>query len=300
LSRALTQRGHRVLGVDNFSTGSLENWQTFAESDRADLIVANVERELPNVNDVDLVFHFASPASHRDYAAHPLETMRTNAAGLDRCCRFTLANRARVIFASSSGVYGDPAVHPQGEGYWGHVNPIGARACYEESKRYGEALLASYRRLYGLDARIVRIFNTYGPGMRRDDGRMIPSFIMAALRGEPIPIFGSGAQTRCFCYVDDLVRGVIDFAMLDDAPHWIVNLGSDDERSVIEVARLVSSLLGSELRTAEFPLPQCDPVRRRPDLARARELIAWNPVTPLREGLERTIAWYREAHLAPV
>jgi dTDP-glucose 4,6-dehydratase len=294
LSGELTRRGHRVLGIDNLTSGSLENWQTFAESDRADLIVANIERELPHLDGISIVFHFASPASPRDYAMHPLETMRANAIGLDRCCRFALAHGARVVYASTSEVYGDAAAHPQRENDWGSVNALGPRACHDESKRYGEALVSSYCRAYGLDGRIVRIFTAYGPGMRDDDGRMIPTFIRASLRDEPIPIFGGGAQTRSFCYVDDLVRGIVDFALLSRPLHRVMNLGSDEELSVLEVARLVCSLVGSELRTAEFPLPQDEPVRRRPDLTRAREMIAWRPETPLREGLARTIGWYRE------
>jgi nucleoside-diphosphate-sugar epimerase len=298
LSRELTRRGYHVIGVDNFLTGSLENWHSFAESDRADLVVANVSRELPDVSDIDMVFHFASPASPRDYVAHPLETMRVNGAGLDRCCRFALSRRARVIFASTSEVYGDPAVHPQDEAYCGNVNPLGARACYGESKRYGEALLSAYRRSYGLDGRIVRIFTTYGPGMRDDDGRMIPAFITAALRGQPIPIFGGGSQTRSLCYIDDLVRGIVAFALLADPLHAVINLGNrDEERSVLEIARLVTSLIGSELHTVELPRPPDDPVRRCPDLRRARELIGWNPTTSLHDGLERTIVWYRNSHL---
>ncbi len=300
LSRELARRGHSVLGVDDFSTGSLENWHAFAAADRADLVVANVARELPDAGDIDLVFHFASPASPRDYAAQPLETMRTNASGLDRCCGFALARGARVIFASTSEIYGDPLVHPQSETYWGNVNSLGPRSCYDEAKRYGEALLSAYRRTYGLDGRIVRIFNTYGPGMRHDDGRMIPSFIMAALRGEPLPIFGGGEQTRSLCYVDDLVRGVVDFALLDDPSYDVINLGSDDELSVIEVARIVASLTGGALRTVELPLPADDPGRRRPDLRRARELIGWDPRTALRDGLTRTITWYRENRLAAI
>ncbi len=300
LSRELTRRGHHVLGIDNFSTGSLENWLSFAECDSADLIVANVAQELPNVADVGIVFHFASPASPRDYGAHPLETMRSNALGLDRCCRFALQHGARVVFASTSEIYGDPAVHPQPETYWGNVNPVGPRACYDESKRYGEALLCSYRRAYGLDGRIVRIFNTYGPGMRRDDGRMIPAFITAALRGEPIPIFGGGSQTRSLCYVGDLVRGIVDFALLDDPGHRVMNLGADDEMTVLEIATLICSLLDTPLQTVELPLPPDDPSRRCPELTRARQMIDWKPLTSLREGLSRTIAWYRENELAGV
>lgn len=296
LSRELTQRGHRVLGIDNLTSGSLENWQTFGESECAELIVANIERELPHLDGVNVVFHFASPASPRDFAMHPLETMRANAIGLDRCCRFAVAHGARVVYASTAEVYGNPALHPQRENYWGNVNPLGPRACYDESKRYREALLSAYSRAYRLDGRIVRIFNTYGPGMRDDDGRVIPTFIMASLRGEPIPIFGGGFQTRSVCYVDDLVRGIVDFATLERPQHRVMNLGSDEERSVFKIAALACALVGTELRTAEFPLPQDDPVRRRPDLTRARQMIDWRPLTPLHEGLARTIAWYRENH----
>ncbi len=283
LTRELTSRGHRVLGVDNFSTGSLENWREFAEDGGAELVVANVTRELPEIGDIDAVFHFASPASPRHYSAYPLETMRCNAAGLERCCDYALARNARLIFASTSEVYGDPAVHPQNETYWGNVNPVGPRSCYDESKRYGEALITAYRQTYGLDGRIVRIFNTYGPGMRRDDGRMIPAFVTSALRGEPMPIYGGGRQTRSLCYVDDLVAGIVDYASLADPPATVMNLGNDEEHTVLEIAQTVSSVMGVPLRTVELPLPPDDPSRRCPDLGRARALIGWQPTTSLRK-----------------
>jgi dTDP-glucose 4,6-dehydratase len=295
LTRELTSRGHRVVGVDNFLTGSLENWREFAASDRSELVVADVAVELPDVRDIDVVFHFASPASPRHYAAYPLETMRVNAAGLERCCDYALVRNARLIFASTSEIYGDPLVHPQSETYWGNVNSIGPRACYDESKRYGEALLTSYRQTYGLDGRIVRIFNTYGPGMRSDDGRMVPAFVTSVLRGEPMPIYGGGGQTRSLCYVDDLVRGVVDYATLADPAETVMNLGNDEEYTVLEIAELVSSVAGVALRTVELPLPTDDPSRRCPDLRRARALIGWQPATSLREGLARTIAWYKAA-----
>lgn len=298
LTRELTSRGHRVVGVDNFSTGSLDNWREFGENSGAELVVANVARELPEIRNVEAIFHFASPASPRHYAAYPLETMRSNAAGLERCCDYALAQNARLVFASTSEIYGDPAVHPQNESYWGNVNPIGPRSCYDESKRYGEALITAYRQTYGLDGRIVRIFNTYGPGMRRDDGRMIPAFVTSALRGEPMPIYGGGRQTRSLCYVDDLVAGIVDYATLAEPAATVMNLGNDEEHTVLEIAELVSSAAGVPLRTVELPLPADDPTRRCPDLRRARALIGWRPETSLREGLTRTIAWYRENHVA--
>jgi nucleoside-diphosphate-sugar epimerase len=223
-----------------------------------------------------------------------METLAANSRGTENACRLAEQNDARLVFASTSEVYGDALVHPQPESYWGNVNPVGPRACYDESKRFGEALLATRVRLGAVDARIVRIFNTYGPRMRIGDGRLVPNLIARVLAGEPLTIYGDGRQTRSFTYVDDLVDGVVRLAAHGDARGAILNLGNPEEVSVAEVAALIAELAGVPLRTAHGPLPPDDPARRRPDITRARALLGWEPRVALREGLTRTLRWFRE------
>lgn len=295
LCAALLREGHRVIGADNLMTGDISNLSTMLDDDRFRFVEADVADELPALEHVDTIFHFASPASPIDYAERPLSTLRVNSRGTERCCELAVRHGARVIYASTSEIYGDPLEHPQREEYFGNVNSLGPRSCYDEAKRYGEAVIAAYRRTEALDGRMVRIFNTYGPRMRRDDGRVVPTFISEALAGIPLTIFGDGSQTRSLCYVDDLIEAILRFTTIDNPAYWVVNIGNDEEVSVLEIARTISELCGVPLRVAHQPLPENDPRQRRPDLTRARSLLKWRAQTPMSEGLARTIAWFRRA-----
>lgn len=295
LCEALLREGHEVFAVDNLVTGDLANLSAFLDDDRFHFVEADVSHGLPHLERVDTIFHFASPASPIDYAHRPLSTLRANSRGTEHCCEMALRHGARVMYASTSEIYGDPLEHPQREEYFGNVNSVGPRACYDEAKRYGEAVIAAYRRTEGLDGRMVRIFNTYGPRMRRNDGRVVPAFIGAALTGTPFTIFGEGTQTRSLCYIDDLIEAILRFAAIDNPAYWIVNIGNDEEVTVLEIARIISELCGVPLRVRHEPLPENDPLQRRPDLTRARSLLKWRAQTPMNEGLARTIAWFRKA-----
>jgi nucleoside-diphosphate-sugar epimerase len=293
--------GWAVIGLDNLITGAAANLARARENDRFtfvqtdvaaswDAVVAEVERRgnLPN-----LILHFASPASPIDYFSEPVATMMANSAGTHRCLDAAQRWNCRLLYASTSESYGDPLVHPQREDYWGNVNPVGPRACYDESKRFGEALTMTYVRSSDADARIIRIFNTYGPRMRPNDGRVVSTFIMQALQGEPLTIYGDGSQTRSFCYVDDLVEGIVRCAASDAARGRVVNLGNPEEYPIAEFARIVSEIAGTPLRTLARPMPPDDPTRRCPDITVARELLGWEPKVPVREGLRRTIEQMR-------
>jgi nucleoside-diphosphate-sugar epimerase len=245
--------------------------------------------------DVDLVLHFASPASPVHYARLALETLAVNSAGTGHACDLAERSGARLVYASTSEVYGDPLVHPQPETYWGNVNPVGERACYDEAKRFGEALITTRLRRGPLDARIVRIFNTYGPRMAAEDGRAVPNFIAQALAGKALTVYGDGNQTRSFTYVDDLVEGIVRLAKHDGARGAIVNLGNPEETTIAAAAAVIAELAGVPLHLEHRPLPPDDPTRRKPDITRARELLGWEPHTPLRAGLARTIDWWRSA-----
>ena len=295
LCAALLHEGHEVIGVDNLITGEISNLSTILEDDRFRFIEADVSDGLPELDRIDTIFHFASPASPLDYLQRPRSALRANSRGTEHCCETALAHGARVLYASTSEVYGDPLEHPQREEYFGHVNSIGPRACYDEAKRYGEAVISSFRRTAGLDGRMVRIFNTYGPRMRRNDGRIVPTFITEALGGRPLTIFGDGRQTRSLCYVDDLIEAILRFSAIDDPAYWVVNIGNDEEVTVLEVARMISELCGIPLRVRHEPLPENDPLARCPDLTRARTLLKWSAQTPMSEGLARTIAWFKRA-----
>jgi nucleoside-diphosphate-sugar epimerase len=242
----------------------------------------------------DFVAHLASPASPVDYRRLSIETMLVNGPGTKNVLDLALKSEAVFLLASTSEVYGDPLLHPQEETYWGNVNPTGPRACYDESKRYAEALTMEYRRRHGLDVRIARIFNTYGPRMRPDDGRVVPSFIISALRKEPLLVFGDGKQTRSFVYVADEIDGLLRLLAAPHAGGETVNVGSPEERTILEFARIVSELCGSEYRIEHRELPPDDPSRRCPDITKARALLGWEPQTPLAEGLRHTIAFFKE------
>lgn len=291
LSGSLLDAGDRVIVMDNLLTGDIRNVSRYIGRDF--LFVKHDVTEYIAVDEpIDCVLHFASPASPLDYLQHPIHTLKVGALGTHNALGLAMHHGARFLLASTSEVYGDPQVNPQDEGYWGHVNPIGPRGVYDEAKRFAEAMTMAYNRSHGLSTRIVRIFNTYGPHMRLCDGRAIPNFITQALRGEPITIYGDGAQTRSFTYVDDLVRGIL--ALLDSDEDEPVNLGNPEELTIHAMAEAVLELTGSDSTLVEEPLPVDDPQVRCPDITRARRILAWEPTVTLREGLVPTIAWFKE------
>ena len=282
--------GHTVLCVDNLITGALSNVEH--------LRGANFSFRSHNVSDhididgpVDNVLHFASPASPVDYLAHPIPTLKVGSLGTHNTLGLALAKSARYLLASTSEVYGDPAIHPQREDYWGNVNPIGVRGVYDEAKRFAEAMVMAYHRTHGVDTRIIRIFNTFGPRMRLDDGRVLPNFMGQALRGEALTIYGDGSQTRSFCYVDDLVEGIVRLLKTDF--HEPVNLGNPDEVTIREFADEILALSGSRSKVEFRPLPQDDPRKRKPDISRARQLLGWEPRVNRSEGLRRTLEYFQ-------
>jgi nucleoside-diphosphate-sugar epimerase len=290
--------GHEVIAIDNLCTGSLQNLDGARANPRFTFVRADAAEPLAVDGGVDLVLHFASPASPVHYARLALETLAVNSAGTGHACDLAERSGARLLYASTSEVYGDPAVHPQSEGYWGNVNPVGERACYDEGKRFGEALVTTRVRLRALDARIARIFNTYGPRMAANDGRVVPNLISQALAGQPLTVYGDGSQTRSFTYVDDLVDGIVRLAAAERLRGAIVNLGNPEEVTIAAFAAVVAALAGVPLRVEHRPLPPDDPVRRKPDIARARARLGWSPAIGLHEGIARTLAWWREARPA--
>jgi dTDP-glucose 4,6-dehydratase len=290
LCDALVARGDTVVCVDNFVTGRRVNVGHLLDHPAFEFFEADVSKELDIPGRVDVVAHLASPASPPEYLMWPLETLAVGSHGTENTLRLAARHRARLVLASTSEVYGDPAVHPQPETYWGNVNPIGPRSVYDEAKRFAEALVAAYRRSKGANTGIVRIFNTYGPRMGARDGRIVSNFIAAALSGEPLTVYGDGTQTRSFCYVDDLVRGMV--AMIDSVEPGPVNLGSPEEFTVAEFARLVLRVTGARSPVVHRPLPEDDPVRRCPVITRASELLGWRPGIPAEEGVRRTVDWF--------
>jgi dTDP-glucose 4,6-dehydratase len=283
----LLARGNRVICVDNLETGSLEN---IAHIRDPDFVALNIDITEPYYVDeaIDYVYHLASPASPIDYLRLPLHTLKVGSYGTHHTLGLAKVHRARFLLASTSEVYGDPLEHPQTESYWGHVNPIGPRGVYDEAKRYAEALTMAYHRQQGVDTAIVRIFNTYGPRMRPFDGRAIPTFVRQAIAGLPITVFGDGSQTRSFCYVSDLVRGLI--ALAESGLHDPVNIGNPDEFTLLSLAEIVVELTESSSPIVFAELPVDDPKQRRPDISRARELLRWEPEVSLRDGLALTLA----------
>ncbi len=278
--------------MDNFITGSKTNVQHLDASESFHLVEHDVSKFIDLEEDLDGVLHFASPASPIDYLQLPIQTLKVGSLGTHNALGVAKAKKARFFLASTSEVYGDPAVHPQPESYWGHVNPVGPRGVYDEAKRFAEAMTMAYHRYHGLDTRIVRIFNTYGPRMRPGDGRVVSNFIVQALRGDPITVYGDGEQTRSFCYVDDLVEGI--YRLFHDGGADPVNIGNDGEFTVRELAELVVRLVGSESKIVLEPLPVDDPKQRRPDLTRAGDTLGWGPKIPLEEGLQRTVEYFRQ------
>jgi dTDP-glucose 4,6-dehydratase/UDP-glucuronate decarboxylase len=289
--RELLARDHEVVCLDNLITGSLDNIDEINGDARFLFVQANVT-QAPLLS-ADLILHLASPASPVHYKELPIDTMLANSAGTHRLLALADDVGARFVFASTSGAYGDPLEHPQAESYWGNVNPVGARACYDESKRFGEAMTMEYRRTRSINASIVRIFNTYGPRMNIDDGRVVSAFIAAALDGQPLPLYGDGQQTRSFCYVSDLVEALLLVAFDGSADGAVFNLGNPHEVTMLELAQEVSAACGGDGRVVHMPAAADDPARRRPDITRMRERYGWGPSVGLRDGLRDTVTYFR-------
>jgi len=291
LSDRFLADGHEVVGLDNFVTGHPDNIAHLIGQQGFEFLRHNISTYTFVAGPIDGVLHFASPASPVDYLEHPIPTLKVGALGTHNSLGLAKAKGARFFLASTSEVYGDPLEHPQTESYWGNVNPIGPRGVYDEAKRYAEAMTMAYHRFHGVDTRIVRIFNTYGPRMRPRDGRVVSNFIVQALTGEPITIYGDGSQTRSFCYVDDEIDGIVRLFHHGDAEP--VNVGNPDEYTVRELAELVVELTGTRSEIVVRPLPADDPRLRRPDISRARARLGWEPKVGLRDGLTRTIEYFR-------
>jgi len=287
----LLARGHRVIGLDNFVTGSVDNISHLSGDRSFRFIEQDVTEFIFLDSPVDYVWHFASPASPIDYLELPIQTLKVGSLGTHKALGLAKNKGARFLLASTSEIYGDPLVHPQTEDYWGNVNPIGPRGCYDEAKRFAEALAMAYHQEHGVATRIVRIFNTYGPRMRLHDGRVVPAFISQALKHRPITVFGRGDQTRSFCYVSDLVEGIYRLMLSSTAQP--VNIGNPTEMTVLEFAREIIRATGSRSRITFQPLPQDDPRQRRPDITRARTILGWEPAVDLEQGLVKTIDYFR-------
>lgn len=287
---------HEVIVFDNLVTGRAENIEHHFDNEHFTFVKQDVTEYLHVIGELDAVVHFASPASPIDYLQLPIQTLKVGSLGTHNALGLAKAKGARFLLASTSEVYGDPQVHPQPEEYWGHVNPVGPRGVYDEAKRFGEAMTMAYHRYHGLDTRLVRIFNTYGTRMRPNDGRVISNFIVQALRGETLTVYGDGEQTRSFCYVSDLIEGILRLLMAQDAIaddiHLPTNIGNPGEFTVIELARMVIELTGSRSAVEHRPLPVDDPRVRQPDISRARRILGWEPVIGLEEGLKKTIAFF--------
>ena len=287
----LLAEGHEVIAMDNFVTGNARNIAHLETDRRFHFIEHNVTRFIPIERDLDAVLHFASPASPIDYLELPIQTLKVGSLGTHNALGLALAKGARFLLASTSEVYGDPLVHPQPETYWGNVNPIGPRGVYDEAKRFAEALTMAYQRAHGVPTRIVRIFNTYGERMRPRDGRVVPALIGQALAGEPMTVFGDGSQTRSFCYVSDLIDGIYRLLMSEERDP--VNIGNPKELSVLEFAKTIRELTGTSSEIVLRPLPVDDPRVRQPDITKARTKLGWEPKVELREGLVKTIEYFR-------
>ena len=293
LADRLLADGYEVVGMDNFITGSPDNIAHLTGHPRWSFFRHDVTNFTYVAGALDGVLHFASPASPRDYLELPIQTLKVGSLGTHKALGLALAKQARFLIASTSEVYGDPLEHPQTEAYWGNVNPVGPRGVYDEAKRFAEAMTMAYHRFHGVDTRIVRIFNTYGPRMRPRDGRVVSNFIVQALRGEPLTVYGDGGQSRSFCYVDDLIDGIV--RLFERGSAEPTNIGNPVEFTVRQLAEEVLRQTGSASPIVQEPLPEDDPKVRRPDISRARALLGWEPKVPLAEGLERTIAYFRKA-----
>lgn len=290
LTDYLLERGHRVIGIDNFVTGTVDNISHLSGNQNFRFIQQDVTEFIFLHDEVDYVWHFASPASPIDYLELPIQTLKVGSLGTHKALGLAKHKGARFLLASTSEIYGDPLVHPQTEDYWGNVNTIGPRGCYDEAKRFAEALTMAYHREHKVETRIVRIFNTYGPRMRLNDGRVVPAFISQALEGKPMTVFGDGSQTRSFCYCSDLIEGIYRL-MMSDTP-LPVNIGNPREMTMLQFAEAVKAAVGAKSRIAFKPLPQDDPKQRKPDITRARTILKWEPEVSLEDGLKRTIEYF--------
>jgi len=291
LCEYLLNDGHAVAGIDNLITGSRENIRHLTAHRDFEFIEADVTRGCDVAGTVDCVMHLASLASPKDYLDNPIETLESGSTGTQKMLELARAHEATFLLTSTSECYGDPLEHPQRETYWGNVNPVGPRSCYDESKRYAEAITMAYNRVHGVRTNIARIFNTYGPRMQLKDGRVVPAFLDQALSGEPMTIFGDGSQTRSFCYVSDLVRGLVLLSRSDE--RYPVNLGNPREMTILEFAKAIQRLIGADARIEFKPLPEDDPKRRRPDISKAQRILGWEPVVSLDEGIRETIEYFR-------
>ena len=294
LCDALLRRGDEVVAVDNFCTGSRDNVKHLASTKSFSLIDADICDEIPVAGKVDLIFNFASPASPKQYLKMPLETLRVGSVGTENAIKLALQNNARLIMASTSEVYGDPLVNPQSETYFGNVNPLGLRSCYDEAKRFSEALLMAHHRTSKLNLGIVRIFNTYGPRLDPDDGRVVSTIITQAIVNHDLTIHGDGSQTRSFCYVDDLIRGII--ALADSSEVGPINLGNNIEITVSKLAEMVLKICGSKSKVVFTQAMEDDPQQRCPDLAQAKDKLGWEPQVSVEDGLKKTIEWFKQTH----
>ena len=296
LSKYYLERGHKVLGIDNFITGQERNIEDLKKNQNFSFLKADVSGlDFSSLGNFDLAFHLASPASPPKYLKYPLETIKANVWGLYNLLQAAKEGKfKKVIFASTSEIYGDPLQHPQKETYWGNVNSFGPRACYDESKRLGETLSYVFIHKYKVDVRIARIFNTYGPRMQEDDGRVVSSFIVSALKGDPLLVHGDGSQTRSFCYVDDLVLGLVRLSENEKAKGEVFNLGNPEEKTILDFAKLIISLTKSKSEIKFVERPQDDPQKRRPDISKAKQFLGWSPKISLEEGLKKTIEYFRK------
>ena len=288
------KEGFYVIGLDNFLSGSSDNIAHLIGNERFKFIKYDVTNFIYIPDEIDIILHFACPASPVDYLNHPIHTMKVDSLGTINTLGLAKAKKARYIFASTSEIYGDPLVHPQLETYWGNVNPIGPRSVYDEAKRFSEALTMAYYREHKIDVRIVRIFNTYGPRMRMNDGRVVPNFIIQALKNEPITIFGDGTQTRSFCYVDDLIEGIFKTAIMENIDGEVFNLGNTEEHKILDFAQIIKSLTNSKSLIIFNSLPQDDPTRRCPDICFVKEKLHWEPKIGLEEGLGKVIEYFKK------
>ncbi|MGM0598505.1 MAG: UDP-glucuronic acid decarboxylase family protein [Candidatus Rifleibacteriota bacterium] len=289
LTDALIKQGHKVVVIDNFITGSRKNLEHLKDSDKFVIIEHDITKPIYLAEKIDRIYHLASPASPIDYQKLPIQTLKVGALGTHNLLGMAKNHNARILLASTSEVYGDPEEHPQKETYWGHVNPVGPRGCYDESKRFAEAIVIAYRNFHNVDTRIIRIFNTYGPRMRLNDGRVVPAFLSQILDKKDLTVFGDGSQTRSFCFVSDLVRGII--GVMEEKDSDPINLGNPSEITIKEFAEKIRKVTDCQCNIIYKELPIDDPKRRRPDITRARTIIGWEPEVSLEEGLKRTWEW---------
>ena len=293
LCEKFIREGFEVYGLDNILTGDISNLDKLKDSSRFHFLENDVTMDLDIKIDFDLILHFAGPASPDDFVKLSLETLKSNSLGTLKTLELAHCTGARYVFASTSEIYGDPLIHPQDESYWGNVNPIGTRSVYNEAKRFSEALSMAFHQKYNLDVRIPRIFNTYGPNMRVDDGRVVPNFIVQALEDEPLTVYGNGSQTRSLCYINDLVEGIFKISTIEDIEGQVINIGNPEENSVIDLARIIIKKTGSNSDIINKPLPEDDPKKRCPDITRAINVLNWQPKTMLDTGLDETIKFFR-------